>query len=115
MTNKFFTYSQNNSGGSFVTNDDVAHYVIIEAPTWRIADALAQNVGIYFNGCDTGSDCSCCGDRWSSASYGNNYDEPLIYGTAAAEYNDYWAEPGQPYCHVYYLDGRKVTHTAKGK
>ena len=22
-------------------------------------------MGVYFDGCDIGLDCSCCGDRWS--------------------------------------------------
>jgi hypothetical protein len=110
MTTKFFTYHQNNSGGWFMTNDNVAHYVIIEAPDAETADALAENVGIYFNGCATGADCDCCGDRWSSAYYQNGYDEPLIYSEHPEDYHDVWTKPGQPYCHVYYLDGRKVTH-----
>lgn len=60
----FFTYVQNNSGGDFVTNDSVAHYVIIEAVNAAQANEIAETIGIYFNGCDAGIDCYCCGDRW---------------------------------------------------
>ena len=31
INTKFFTFNQNNSGGYFIINDDVAHYLIIEA------------------------------------------------------------------------------------
>jgi hypothetical protein len=60
----YYKYTQNNSGGSFITNDKVAETVIIEAHSPLEANAIAEEIGIYFDGCATGEDCSCCGDRW---------------------------------------------------
>ena len=63
----FYTYSQNNSGGSFVNDDKVCHYVIVEADNSKDANDIAEYNGIYFNGCDDDIDCPCCGARWDSA------------------------------------------------
>jgi predicted 3-demethylubiquinone-9 3-methyltransferase (glyoxalase superfamily) len=60
----FFLFSQNNSGGSFIVNDKVAEYVIIEANKASHANSDAEEIGIYFSGVSTGDDCGCCGDRW---------------------------------------------------
>ena len=63
---KWFTFSQNNSGGTFSVNDKVDAWVFIQARTPDEANNLAERIGIYFNGCASGYDCGCCGDRWSS-------------------------------------------------
>lgn len=63
----FFAYRQNNSGGSFMCDENVAHLVVIEAADAATADALAETHGIYFDGVESGQDCSCCGDRWDRA------------------------------------------------
>jgi hypothetical protein len=60
---KFYTYRQNNSGGSFSQDKNVSMYVIIEAKDASEADTIAEKVGIYFYGCRKQRDCSCCGDR----------------------------------------------------
>lgn len=65
---KFYEYSQNNSGGSFNVDENVCHYVFIEATSENHANSIAKEIGIYFDGCADGVDCSCCGDRW--------YDSP---------------------------------------
>lgn len=62
--NKFYLYSQNNSGGSFITNENVAHRVFIEAKSGFDANEKAEFIGIYFDGVSDGIDCECCGDRW---------------------------------------------------
>jgi hypothetical protein len=108
-TPKFFHFSQNNSGGSFDINETVAHHVIIEAHSAKEANARAEDVDIYFNGCDTGADCNCCGDRWYQA-YGDGDKTPLIYDKDPATYEDMFTKPGQPICHVYHLDGSKTTY-----
>jgi len=61
----WWRYSQNNSGGGFDARGGYATY--IHAPSASQADAIAENNGIYFDGVRDGSDCPCCGDRWSSA------------------------------------------------
>lgn len=60
----YYIFDQNNSGGSFDVNDNVAEYVIIEANNNEEANDKAEDIGIYFNGVNQGLDCDCCGDRW---------------------------------------------------
>ena len=108
----FYTFYQNNSGGSFL---GPAHYVVIEAPSANSANALAEDQGVYFNGCENGNDCPCCGDRWYEASEG--FDEPTIYGESIEDalenaHRVYggWSEfkgGGIPQICVFYLDGSK--------
>ena len=72
---KFWHYRQNNSGGSFIEDDKagLGVSVFVEALTAEDADQRAERAGIYFNGCENGSDCECCGDRWYTA-YGDGSD-----------------------------------------
>jgi hypothetical protein len=61
----FFTYRQNNSGGSFNVSDQHGHILIIEADDLEDANHFAQKkADIYFDGVRKGRDCGCCGDRW---------------------------------------------------
>lgn len=60
----FYHYGQNNSGGSHIVNNKVAKNVYIEAENVEQANEIALSIGIYFDGCSKGMDCSCCGDRW---------------------------------------------------
>jgi hypothetical protein len=105
---RFFTYNQNNSGGSFVVNDRVAHYVIIEAVDADAADRKAEEIGIYFYGVENDMDCPCCGDRWSLAWDGD--ESPSIYGEDPEVHGERFAGDGEPYCHVYYADGIVKTY-----
>jgi hypothetical protein len=61
---EFYEISQNNSGGSFVTDGKLCHRLFIEAFNVEEADIIAENLGCYYNGVDEGYDCPCCGDRW---------------------------------------------------
>ena len=66
----FYTYRHNNSVGFY----SGPKYVIVEANSAEQADEIALNGDvIYFGGCSTGMDCSCCGDRWHSHS---TWDDP---------------------------------------
>lgn len=80
MSTLWFTYRQNNSGGSFdhVPEDGIGIAVFIEARNKAHANTRAERIGLYFNGCDTGRDCSCCGDRWSEA-YSEGTAQPEQY------------------------------------
>lgn len=116
----FFTYAQNNSGGSFDYDVDagIAQYVIIEADNVSDANAKALNIGLYFEGCDSGIDCSCCGDRWyepwgedSGTQYPSIYD---YNATNEREYRDgimrdgiskSWTRKGNFTTFVHYADG----------
>jgi hypothetical protein len=100
----FYTFNQNNSGGSFIKNDTVCEYVIIEADSAGEANDIAEDKGIYFNGCDKDIDCPCCGDRWYAAWNGDETSEPLIYGKSPEDYN-LWLKDGEVYCRVFYKNG----------
>ena len=109
-TLKFFTFSQNNSGGTFIVDQDVDQYVIVQATCADDANSRAKEHGIYFNGCVSGMDCDCCGDRWSEQwddDYGN--DMPEIYGDSPEL-------SGSPTI-IYYTDGkvRYVNRSFDGK
>ena len=38
--------------------------MFIEAESSDEAASIAEDLGCYWDGCDTGNDCPCCGDRW---------------------------------------------------
>lgn len=106
----FFHFNQNNTGGSFEFDKEagITHHVIIEADSVDEANGRAQEIGIYFDGCESGTDCSCCGDRWSRAWDTDADAEPLIYATPASEYASSFRFMGAKHeaC-VHYKDGRK--------
>jgi hypothetical protein len=86
MKPRFYTFSQNNSGGSFT---GPAAYVIVEALSPDDANNRAESAGLYFDGCDDGRDCSCCGDRWYRQFRADNGDDkPSIYGTPVDKADD---------------------------
>lgn len=101
---KFYTYYQNNSGGGFITNNDVKEYVIIEAHSSEQANDIAENIGIYFDGMLSGEDCSCCGSRWNEQYADNGDPEPMVFDTPVHE-----AEGGlfTKECIIHYLNGAK--------
>lgn len=105
----FFHYDQNNSGGHFDYDllRGVTEHVVIEAPNALMADAMLRSIGGYFDGCESGRDCSCCGDRWRMA-VGDGSPSPTIYGHAASDLSrDESVMPaGQKAVVVHYLDGR---------
>lgn len=105
---KFWEFNQNNSGGSFDFNEEagITHIVLIEANSKEQAVAKAVGIGIYFDGCEDGTDCPCCGDRWSTP-WGDGDKEPQVYGKPFKEHTvGRWMDAGKEIC-VHYLDGRK--------
>lgn len=101
----FYEYRQNNSGGTFTVNEEVTIHVIIEADNDDQANSIAEEIGIYFDGCDKGRDCSCCGDRWDR-NYSEGDPEPSIYyHTPPEDFSCPWVEDGEVYCRVYFKDG----------
>lgn len=101
---KFFSFDQNNSGGSFVKDDSagISEYVIIEANDSQHANRRAEDIGLYFNGCDTGNDCECCGDRWYQVSDSDATEVPESYGKPIETAKK---RMGRKNVHVHYLDG----------
>ena len=71
----FYAFRQNNSGGMFIGTK--LH--IIEANSAEEANTLASNYDIYFDGCSSGKDCSCCGDRWERAYEKGGTIKPQYY------------------------------------
>lgn len=86
----FYTFRQNNSGGSFDIDESrgIGEWVIIEAQSYDEAIIIAESIGIYFDGVECGLDCECCGDRWSR--WCDENDEPLIYGQEISELKKEW-------------------------
>jgi hypothetical protein len=82
---RYFEYAQNNSFGTFVIDDNVGigPFVWIEAIDTRHANARAESLGIYFDGCAEGLDCPCCGDRWypQAPAYGDGEESPHVWKT----------------------------------
>lgn len=97
----FYHYDQNNSGGSFQIDDDVTVNVYIEADSEEEANSKAEEVGIYFDGCDRDWDCPCCGDRWSRAS---NWDKAEKV-PCPSEWDKMWVKEGEAHTIIYYKDG----------
>lgn len=82
----FFYYRQNNSGGKTYNNETVGAWVIMEHIDARWANDFVQectNGQVYFDGCEIGKDCRCCGDRWNSVNksgiYGLTEDDEKLY------------------------------------
>lgn len=106
----FFTYHQNNSYGRFDYDYDkgISRNVIVEADTANVANARAEDIGLYFDG---EGDCHCCGTRWSDA-WGDTEGtpSPQCYGTPAANelawYHDRDGMEWEGFIH--FADGLKV-------
>lgn len=109
---KFYQYRQNNSGGDFYTDENLGIEVLIAAKNADEADERATELGIYFDGCYNGYDCSCCGDRWSTASDWNavepNKLDEYIQESLNARYSYPW---GDPYIIVHHDNGDKQSYT----
>ena len=111
----FYHYRQNNSGGSFTfcQNRGISVHVIVEAGSAKMADERAEEIGLYFDGCENGRDCSCCGDRWSRV-YEKGNKVPSIYNSPVKAGDKFVKEKyfsksmkeGQPEGFIHYEDGR---------
>lgn len=101
---RWWTFSQNNSGGWFYENEDVHHYVAIQAASAREAVAIAEDIFSPYT-----AYCECCGERWSYwADESDGADVPEIYGTP---YDKQYASWSREAIVLHYYDGRKETHT----
>jgi hypothetical protein len=98
VATKFFEFSQDASGGSFDIDDakGIGPSVWVEALSADDACLRAQSLGIYFDGCESGRDCDCCGDRWYRTCHDGN-DAPEI----DPEYDFDWHDT----VYVHRLDG----------
>ena len=94
----FYRFRQNNSGGSFDIDPStgLGVSVYIEADSPDQANTIAEDIGIYFNGCEDGHDCECCGDRWSPA---GTYD--AVENPEESKWDKSWGDS-----FIHYSDGR---------
>lgn len=101
----WYTLDQNNSGGSWVRNDDVDYYVSIEA----YSEQQAMDI---FDSLDSGAEywCECCGERWYWSP--EVADEPTYYGKRLLESIDptQWSKPAVV---MHGLNGRKARFNGK--
>lgn len=60
----YYIAPQNNSGGSFIVNDTIDSYVIVESDDFKNANTkfneLIEDYSYY---------CPCCGERWYGLEY----------------------------------------------
>lgn len=111
MKTKFWDFGQNNSGGRFY---GPAYHVIVEALDYQDANRRAEKLGLYFEGCSSGQDCECCGDRWSEQFEFDKGDEtPSIYGEPVENYKDSYykkrVNDKYPTVLIKYIDGNEKT------
>ena len=65
-----FAFYQNNPGGCYQLG--MPGILFVRAKDHNDANSKAMAEGVYFDGVDSGIDCSCCGDRWDRC---DAYDE----------------------------------------
>lgn len=109
----FYTFSQNNSGGDFNVDHDrgISQFVIIEADNPDKANERAEEIGLYFDGCDIGYDCDCCGDRWYRVSGYQGSEDPEVYGR-----NPHGFRSGRDYVPFKWVEGADgYIHYANGE
>ena len=119
MGNKWFCFYQNNSGGYW---KGPARFVLVETDTEDAACEKAEEVGVYFDGCETGDDCHCCGDRWSRFMV-KPLDHPTVCGKNVLEDlpDPFLWDAGrsigiaEPLVLLVYANGEKKELFAKGK
>lgn len=112
----FFNFHQNNTGGSFDYDESagISVNVIIEADNDDDADIKLIRIGGYFDGCDDGRDCSCCGDRWYRSHESDGKDVPKVYSDEVhpgdrmpdKRFNMKWMKDGNAEGFIHYADGR---------
>lgn len=110
----FYTYSQNNSGGSFYYDHErgISQWVVVEAQDAIEANYRAGRIGLYFDGVASGDDCDCCGDRWFEAGAWGTEDGtefPAYCQQPIQEVIAGWSfpTPGDiAPAYIHYLDGR---------
>ena len=99
----FFTFSQNNSGGYFVEDEErgVNECVIVEADTAEAAIERLHEIGADVDG--FWSFCSCCGERWNEwLDDDDGTESPELYNTPIEKQT---AQMFRKAAFVHYADG----------
>lgn len=102
-----YLYSQNNSGGYDIENRDVACSVYIQGKDAAQANAIAENIGIYFDGVEAEIDCECCGDRWYMAFSGDDMQQDEFLSSLVYDVSRSYGKKQNPIAIVYLLNGFK--------
>lgn len=115
----FYHFSQNNSGGRFDFTDTLTRHVVVEADNAEDANGFLESLGGYFDGCDSGRDCECCGDRWAAQWSYDGSDVPELFGTPVEELTKkdlamIWSDEGFPEVRVHYIDGTVKEYLLEG-
>lgn len=98
---KYFTYNQNNSGGYFIRNDEVADYVIIQASSAKEADEKMSDISY-----DHDSYCQCCGERWwIDSDESDGKDGPMVYKDDIRDSFEVNFDANNAYALIYNIDG----------
>ena len=77
-----YSFHQNNSGGFYRL--PAQNIIVVDAKDYCHALETAEKAGLYLNGVATGSDCECCGDRWSA--YVDEFPTVELAKAAAEEF-----------------------------
>jgi hypothetical protein len=101
---KFYLFDQNNSFGRTEREPEkgIGDKVFIEAINPDSANWIAEQKGLYFDGCSQGIDCHCCGDRWNRT---GEYDAQ----NTASDVTNYISESkyfSDDEAYIHYLNGR---------
>jgi hypothetical protein len=101
----WYEFSQNNSFGRYDLwpEKGVGVFVVIEAPSEDAARARAEELGMYFDGVESGADCPCCGDRWYTPRV---YEFPAHYGKEIVK--------GEPFEAEFFVGDTIYVHPLKG-
>lgn len=117
----WYEFSQNNSGGIFTVDEKLCHRLFIEACTYEEAKQKALDMGVYFDGCDSGMDCPCCGDRWSDwedkHEFPHSWDGKITF-TTIEEYAQHLANEfgwTKPDARLFFKNGKTIEIFKKAK
>lgn len=84
---KWFTVDQNNSGGYWHENEDVAHYVSVQAYNAEEAKSKLNKITSGYMGY-----CECCGPRWWFCfDDSDGHDVPSYYNQPLNELKTVWS------------------------
>ena len=113
----FYHFCQNNSGGTFDRDhkSGISHHVIVEGTDADDIVSRAEAIGLYWDGCQDGRDCSCCGDRWyrpldnlSLDTVPRLHDQNVSDGVyTPSGLTSRWIKDG-PEGYIHYMDGRVI-------
>lgn len=98
---KWWGMNQNNSGGYWIVNDDVAHWVFVQARNAKEAAQIAERIVA-----GNSEYCECCGERWSTYSFEweEGTDDPECYGQYYKDYRP-WYRGDEYEARLYFYDG----------